>query len=361
MPANKSMKILVISFAGIGDSLLATPLLNELRLNFPQATLDVLVRWAGARDLLKGNPHVNTVYQQDLIKAGPVRSLKFLWQLRRREYDVSINTYPQSKIQYRMVTRLINAAQRLSHLYHNSSYLDGWLVNRTIPQDYQLHSVFNNLNLVKLLGAKPMSSQHDPQLFLSPDEIKWAENFVTTSHWLEKRIVGIHVGSGTTKNLALRRWPLENYIELTKMLVSRHANAAILLFGGPEEKSDHQTILAQTHNPLVKEAITQDFRQAAALLRHCHAFLSVDTALMHLAATVKVPNQIVIETPTFNKTIEPFNRPYLLVNNPIVHGKNFEYYRYDGRGIRGSPEELRKCMQSITPEAVFQTLDKALV
>ena len=46
------MKILVISLAGIGDTLFATPLIHELRANFPDATIDALVMWPGAKDLL---------------------------------------------------------------------------------------------------------------------------------------------------------------------------------------------------------------------------------------------------------------------------------------------------------------------
>src|SRR5207245_5410064 len=118
------MKILVISLAGIGDAFLATPLIHELRLNFPTATIDALVRWPGARDLLESNPHLNRVHHQNLIEAGSAKALKFLWPLRRERYDVSLNTYPQSKIHYRFVARLIKASQRLSHAYDNSSALD---------------------------------------------------------------------------------------------------------------------------------------------------------------------------------------------------------------------------------------------
>ena len=50
------MKILVISLAGIGDTLFATPLLHELRANFPDATIDVLVKEAGAREF-SGRDH----------------------------------------------------------------------------------------------------------------------------------------------------------------------------------------------------------------------------------------------------------------------------------------------------------------
>ena len=40
---NRPVKILVISMAGIGDTLLATPLIRELRANFPAAVIEALV------------------------------------------------------------------------------------------------------------------------------------------------------------------------------------------------------------------------------------------------------------------------------------------------------------------------------
>jgi hypothetical protein len=75
---------------------------------------------------------------------------------------------------------------------------------------------------------------------------------------------------------------------------------------------------------------------------------------------VKVPQQIVIESPTFNKTIEPYRRSYRLVRNPMVAGRNLEYYRFDGRNVQGSTEHLLACMKSISPEAVFDELQHAL-
>jgi ADP-heptose:LPS heptosyltransferase len=86
----------------------------------------------------------------------------------------------------------------------------------------------------------------------------------------------------------------------------------------------------------------------------------VDTALMHLAAAVKTPGQIVIEAPTFNKTNEPYRNPFTLVRNPAVNGRNLDYYRYDGRGIRGSREQLIQCMESITVNAVAEAIEKTL-
>jgi hypothetical protein len=81
---------------------------------------------------------------------------------------------------------------------------------------------------------------------------------------------------------------------------------------------------------------------------------------MPVAAAMKVPKLAVIETPTWNKVIEPYGQAFTLIRNPAVAGRNLDYYRYDGRGIQGSPTELRRCMSSVTVDAVSRTLKELL-
>jgi ADP-heptose:LPS heptosyltransferase len=353
-------RILIISLAGIGDTLFATPLIHELRVSFPQARIDALVLWAGARDLLEGNPHLNTIWQRNLLQANNFASLQFLWRLRRQRYDISINTHPQSRIHYRAVARAINAGLRLSHEYDCFSMVDRGLVNRTLPQDYDRHSIENNLALLSLLGTKTRLTRHEYEIYLSAAEEAWAEEFISARKLAGRPLLGLHVGSGGTKNLALRRWPLEHYLELINKLISRIPGLSVLLFGGPEETSDIEKLLSATDRKSVFHPATSGLRQAAALLKKCHGFLSVDTALMHVAAAMKVPNQVVIETPTWNRPIQPFGNRFEVVKNPAVGGRNLEYYRYDGCGIRGTPAHLRACMASVSVESVYVVLEKAL-
>ena len=155
------MNILVISFAGIGDTLFATPLIHELRANYPDAGIDVFVRWAGSKQLLEGNPHVNTVHQHNLVAGDRMESLKLLWYLRRKGYDISINTHPQSRVLYRGVARFINARLRASHEYDNAGAWDRLLVNRVVRQDYTRHAVENNLALLELVGGRRMLARHE--------------------------------------------------------------------------------------------------------------------------------------------------------------------------------------------------------
>jgi len=352
------VKILVISLAGIGDTLFATPLIHELRANFPDATIDVVTKEAGARDLLESNPHINRVFYKNLMKCGGSETLRFLWSLRSEHYQFSINTHPQSRMHYRVAAFIAGAQTRISHEYECFNWLDRRLVNVTLPQDYSRHAAENNLALLSLIGAKQKLPAHALEIYLTPEEQKWADDFLAQHRLAGKKWLGVHVGSGGTKNLALRRWPLENYIELARWLRQSHPELGVLFFGGPEEKADHEKIRSELAEVVFPP--TKNLRQAAALIGRCAAFLSVDTALMNIAAAVKARGQIVIETPTWNKPVEPYANPFTLVKNPVVAGRGLEFYRYDGGDIKGTREELLRCMASVTVEAVQAAVEKVL-
>jgi ADP-heptose:LPS heptosyltransferase len=346
--------------AGIGDTLIATPLIHELRANFPGAVIDALAMWAGSKDLLENNPHVNRVFQKNLIKCGKLEAMRFLWSLRRERYQLSINTHPQSRIHYRLAAWLAGAEVRLSHEYECFTWLDRWLITGTLPQDYTRHSIENNFEVLPLIGAKQKLASHVMELFLSPAEERQADDFLVNHKLFGKKILGIHVGSGGTKNLPLKRWPLKNYAGLVRQLNKERPDIHVLLFGGPEEAKDHQVVLAQANLDLTLEANTRNLRETAALMKRCSAFLSVDTALMHIAAAIKAPNQIVIEAPTLNVTNWPFGNEFTLVKNPVVNGRGLDYYRYDGGDIKGTREELIAAMESVKVADVFAAVTKLI-
>ena len=354
------MKILVISMAGIGDTLIATPLIHELRANFPNATIDVLAMWPGSKDLLDSNPHVNRVFQKNLMKCGKLEALQFLWSLRGERYQLSINTHPQSRIHYRIAAFIAGAQVRISHEYECFTWLDRWLVTGTLPQDYSRHSIDNNFDVLPLIGAKKKLPAHAMEFFLTPSEERFADDFLVKHKLFGQKLLGIHVGSGGTKNLPLKRWPLKNHAGLVRQLNKERPDIRVLLFGGPEEAKDHQVVLAQANRELTLEAKTKNLRETASLMKRCSAFLSVDTALMHIAAAVKVPNQIVIEAPTLNVTNWPYGNNFTLVKNPAVNGRGLDFYRYDGGDIKGTREELLACMESVKVADVFATVTKLL-
>ena len=350
------MKILLISLAGIGDTLLATPLIHELRANFPAATIDLLTKEAGARDLLENNPHLNRVLYKNLWRSTRSEALRYFLSLRKNGYDLSINTHPQSRMIYRIAARIIGAKTRISHEYECFGWLDRRLIDKVLPQDYSRHSIENNFDILPMIGAQKKFAAHEIEIFLTAEEEKWAEDFIAANQMTGRKILGIHVGSGGTKNLPLKRWPLKNYASLVQKLNQERPNIHVLLFGGPEEKKEHAFVLALANPELTREVKTPNLRLTAAVMKRCTAFLSVDTALMHVAAALKTPNQIVIEAPTLNITNWPYANDFTIVKNPAVNGRGLDFYRYDGGDIKGTREELIKTMESVKLEEVYAVL-----
>lgn len=356
-----SPRILVLALSGIGDTLIATPFIHELRANFPEAKIEALVLWPGAKSLLEDNPNLDAVHQHNFIKASKFASLRFVGGLRRRGYDLSVNTHTQGRRGYRVIARLIGAKVRLSHEYENQSGLDRWLVTHSLPQDYTVHSAVNNNRLLSLIGRAPVLPNPTYELFLREEEETWAANFLGKHGLTGKKFLGLHVGSGGTKNLALRRWPLANYLELVERLHAQQPDLPVLFFGGPDERAAHSEAWERLRGGPIFFPESPSVRHAAALLSHAPAFLSVDTLFMHLAAAVKVPNQFVIETPTVNPPILPLrDAGWSLIANSAVAGRNLDYYRYDGRPIAGSAAELKRIMESVTVDTVLKELKPVL-
>ena len=252
------------------------------------------------------------------------------------------------------IARLIGARERLSHEYENHSWVDRWLVTRSTPQDYSVHVMDNNARLLGLLGLTPQLGSPGYEVFLSDAERQWAADWLK-EHGLEGRAwLGIHAGSGGTKNLALRRWPVDRYVSFLRQWRLRHPGVPVVLFGAREEQPLHAAFRGAGAEFI--EAATPGLREAMALVGHAGGFLSVDTVFMHVAAAMRVPRQWVIETPTLNPPVHPRRDDWTLIPNPSIQGRHLDYYRYDGRPIAGSAVDLVRMMAAVSAESVMEAL-----
>jgi len=348
----KQYKIIILSLAGIGDTMFSIPLIKEIKKNLPESKIDVLVMWEGSKQILENNPDIDKIYQFNMFDEGILKTLIFLKKLRNKKYDFSFNTYPQSKIHYKIVAALIGAKIRIGHIYDNFNPLNSFLLNKTIRQDYNIHAIENNLNLLKFVGEKKLK-KHNYKFNLRNKDKKKAENFVEKNKLKNKNLIGIHVGSGSTKNLFLRRWPLQNYYNLIKKLL-KDKNNRILLFGGSKELKENNFLINKIDDKKVILVRTDNIKETAAIIKKCRIFISVDTVLMHIAASMNVPYQIIIKTPTYNKTVEPYRKKFFLVGGELPKKIG---YKYNGRGIYGRKKDILNYMKNITPENVYKVVD----
>ena len=353
----KPTKILVMCLAGAGDVLMATPMIRELRNAYPAARLDVLVmQGAVARDILAGNPCVNEAMLFNFMAASKLQSLKFCLKLRRRRYDLLIAPMPQNRLEYNLIAWLTGASERVGFEYAVKSWTGRrLLLTRWTHEKEDRHVVENDLRLLsEVLGLPLSEGRRRLELFIGDEHARFAREFLAERNLTGQFILGFHPGSGTTKNLALRRWAPEKWATLARMCIDRFPGAGILLFGADAERSLREEIISASGlsgNSLMT-AEAPGILESAALIRGMRCFVCCDTLLTHIAAAVGTPT-VEILGPTDPRSIYPYG-----VKSRIVRAglECSPCYRYSRQGIRCTNPVFLKCLKDVTPEMVLAAL-----
>ena len=95
---DKKIKILVMKFRNIGDVLLTTPLVENLRRIYPDAQIDFALN-KGTEAMIEGNPNVQNIHVYDRANIKEVgffkrlwRELKFIRAIKKQKYDIAVQT-----------------------------------------------------------------------------------------------------------------------------------------------------------------------------------------------------------------------------------------------------------------------------
>lgn len=346
-------KILVLCLPGIGDALLFTPALRSLRAYFPKAQIWVLVMFKGSQEVLEKNPHIDRIIFWEFLKEGALRSFKFLLELRRQRFDISIMAYPANRIEYSLVHLLAGAKRRYGHRYHHRDLSSlNVLHGHTIWEHDERHNVEEDLALLHLLGIeaqRPILLE----LYLSEEDRAFAEDWLTQRQLHGALLIGFHAGTAEFKNQAKRRWAKEKFATLGDAL-AQELEAQILIFGGPEEQELKEEICHRMSPPgLVVTNTTM--RQTAALIEKCALFVSNDSALMHTAAAMKVPC-VVIFGPTNPKWVYPYGTRYRMVRLGLSCSPCFYYSARPLTCARGD----FACIEGVSVDQVLRTARQLL-
>jgi len=97
----------------LGNTLFMTPLLQEIEATWPGAEVDLITRYAGARQIFENHASIRRILH--LPRRGlrhPLRWLEALWQLRRRRYDLVIDTDVRSRTS-RWLLRMAHGRHKL--------------------------------------------------------------------------------------------------------------------------------------------------------------------------------------------------------------------------------------------------------
>jgi len=157
------MKILLLKFRNIGDVLLITPLISNLKLFYPDAQIDVALN-SGTQDMVRLNPNISKVlvFERAQIKSQNVISkiwseCNFFYSFRKKKYELVINLTEGDRAGF--ISLLTNAKIRLGYL--SSNWLLRSAYTQFLPKQDFRHTIETNLDPLKVLKIPIKSKKVD--------------------------------------------------------------------------------------------------------------------------------------------------------------------------------------------------------
>lgn len=352
------MKILVNALSGIGDALMFTPALSILKRELPDAQIDAFVMFKGVQDLCESLDEIDDVYYHDMITSSKISNLRYIYSLRKNEYDISINVYPSNRKEYNIVNMLIGAPKRAGVKYIRKDRLNlGFLNNFRIEENDDLHCAEENIKQIENLlniKADEIPSLNFP---IPKEEEQFAEEYLKSMNILDTDfIIGIHAGCSVLKNHINRRWSPENFAELISKLIEKK-NAKVLLFGGPDENELKGNIVSKVGSTQLINVETKNLRETAAVIQCSDLFVTNDSGLMHIAAALGC-KIVPIIGPTNENYIHPWKTESKTVSLNLECAPCFYYspkpltcYRHDVKF---------KCLKESSVESVFKVVEEII-
>jgi ADP-heptose:LPS heptosyltransferase len=263
----------------LGDVLLTTPLLADLRRAFPEARIDYLVGPAAA-PLVAGNADASEILVYD--ERHPVREIR---RLRARRYDWVIDL--QSNPRTAQIALLSGARLRA-----------GWAIRglwrlaytHRLPRDGRAPEYVprERQRMLELLGV-PIAPAR-PRLHLTAAERAAGEAALAAAGIRAAApVVGFTLGAGEPT----KEWPPERWAELSRRLRAR--GVVPLLFEMPGEAERVAAFHAAAGDAVVVRL--PELRRFLGALPRADVFVAGDTGPAHMATALDVPT-VTLHGPT---------------------------------------------------------------
>ncbi|AVB77136.1 glycosyltransferase family 9 protein [Methanococcus maripaludis] len=344
------MKILLFKIGAIGDTLMTTPLIKNLKDNFPDAKLHYLIG-NYSHEVLKGNCYLdNTItFDEDIFfKKRFFDWINLIFKIRKENYDVVFVL--DKHLIFNFTSLLFGIKKRIGFDRFN----EGKFLTYQVPYFGRKHEIFYYLDLIKGLGINSEHKNCNMDLFLDKNDMDFADNFWNENSLNSKLVVGICPGGA--KNIGvgdddLRRWSNENYIELISNLNEK--GFEVLLIGGNTDKELEKQIFKK--NTCVSAIGKTTLKQSAALLKKCNIVVCNDSGPMHLAASVN-KKVLSIFGPTHPCEKAPLHKKSTFLWKQVGCSPCYDLW---GKFPKPCPYG-KKCMENITVEDVFDTIQKSV-
>jgi heptosyltransferase II len=327
--------VLVVAPNWIGDAVMSTPALANLRQGLPKATIDLLVPRRVA-PLFDDHPHIDRLVIRD--ERQPWRSrLAQVIALRRCGYQMVL-LLPNS-FRAALDAWLLRSPIRLGYA------TDGrrWLLTHAVPAaaGQPPHQIEAYLRLVAALGLPIV--ERVPTLAPTKQAEMQAEHlWAAQGLGRQDRVIGICPGAAFGP--AKRWWP-ERFAALADRLIAS-GRFRVVFFGSPDEVPLVERIRSQMTRGAVSLAGQDTLGSFMALAARCAVVIANDSGSMHLANAVGT-RVVALFGPTDPRRTAPSAAPATVLHRDLACSPCF---------CTTCPYSDHPCMRSIEVDDVYRAV-----
>ncbi|MBE0650870.1 MAG: glycosyltransferase family 9 protein [Bacteroidales bacterium] len=269
-------KILIIQTASLGDVVLATPIIECLSEEYPNAKIDFLLKY-GYQDIFKQHPKLHNIFIWDKREKKYARLWELINIVRENNYDAVINV--QRFASTGLVTALSRSGIRIGFDKNPLSLFFTQRVKHWIGTEKNLpHETERNLELIKSI-----SNCHEAKMKLYPQDHDYAK----VSQYKTSEYITIAPAS----LWFTKQFPVEKWIEFISTL---DQNIRIYFLGSSKEKQICEEIINRSgHKNSLSLAGTLSFLESAALMKDAQMNYMNDSAPMHFASAVNAKTCVI--------------------------------------------------------------------
>ena len=291
-------KILCIKPRGIGDIILSTIVLENLKAAFPHSEIHYLTE-EFAKRAVENNPFVSkilTFNKKDFV-------LSIIRKVRKEKFDLVIDFWSNPKTA--QITFLSGARYRVGYEKRGRKYAYNYLgKNGTMGQ----HAAEDNLVLLKAIDVPIISKRIIYKT--TKEEKTFAENFFSKLNNQDHLKIGV-IPSGGWES---KRCDPVKWIEICNEILKRY-DAQFLILWGPGDENDSKMIF-EAFSSKSTMAPKSSFGELSALIEKCELVIANDSGPMHVSATLGKPTLGI-----FGPTDPQAHQPYSENSSFVIHSE----------------------------------------
>jgi heptosyltransferase-2 len=273
-------KILLIQTAFLGDLIITTSLIREIKIQYPDCDLDILVN-QGTERVLDGLPYLTKVIPFNKKESNFISFWKLIQSLRKNHYDICIAAH--FSFRSSLISYLSRAKIRIGYKESGFSFLHTKLVSRPLRGFHEIQK------LKSLLNPESIDLKDCILPELIPTEKSKSEFLKFKSEYNLKNYIIISPSSvWETKKL-----PHTKFIELSKLILTKFPNYQIVLTGSSKDSALCESILESLVNEFnvrIKNlAGLTDLNELIPIIQNSKLVITNDSSPTHYASATNTP------------------------------------------------------------------------